>query len=380
MNSRTGATQRLPDFLVIGAMKCATTTLHEQLARQPGIFMTREKEPNFFSDDALFAQGIAWYSSLFQGARPDDLLGESSTHYTKLPTHPAAVSRIAAALPRVKLIYVMRHPIERLISHYRHECTVGRIDSGTTFEEAIAQVPELIDYGRYAYQLTPYLETFGSGRILPVFLKRLVDDPQAEFERIGRFLAYAGTPRWDHRLGRRNAGELRLRHSPLRQALVNSRLLTPLRHRLISPALSDRLKSFWIDRSVVPSISPDIIARLREVFDADLALLGQRLGVDLDCANFKAVTHRPRSNGSSELDDQRGFRRFACPDLEKANKEASANSNPGRRGVRYTPSAGTTCSAGRSGACRKTVIVRAKRSITQYSLIPAARYSRRFSS
>src|SRR5271167_2267183 len=98
-----------PDFVVIGAMKSATTTLHEQLARQPGFFMSRPKEPSFFSDDRVHARGWAWYSSLFRLAKPRDLRGESSTHYTKLPTHPRTVERMVRHLPRLKLIYVMRH-------------------------------------------------------------------------------------------------------------------------------------------------------------------------------------------------------------------------------------------------------------------------------
>ncbi len=57
-----------PDFIVIGAMKSATTTLHEQLARQPGLFMSRPKEPNFFSDNENYARGWGWYSSLFRAA------------------------------------------------------------------------------------------------------------------------------------------------------------------------------------------------------------------------------------------------------------------------------------------------------------------------
>ncbi len=56
-----------------------------------------------------------------------DLRGESSTHYTKLPTYPRTVDRMVRDLPRLKLIYVMRHPIERLVSQYVHELTAGRI-------------------------------------------------------------------------------------------------------------------------------------------------------------------------------------------------------------------------------------------------------------
>ena len=59
---------KLPHFLVIGAMKSATSTLHNQLAAQPGIFMSTPKEPNFFSDDTVYAQGLAWYHGLFSGA------------------------------------------------------------------------------------------------------------------------------------------------------------------------------------------------------------------------------------------------------------------------------------------------------------------------
>ena len=95
---------RLPDFIVIGAMKCATSTLHYQLAAQLGIFMSTPKEPNFFSDDKAFAGGIDKYAALFRAATPRDLCGESSTHYTKLPTYPRTVERMRRHLSNVRLI------------------------------------------------------------------------------------------------------------------------------------------------------------------------------------------------------------------------------------------------------------------------------------
>src|SRR5436305_3297739 len=155
-----------PDFIVIGAMKSATTTLHEQLARQPGLFMSRPKEPNFFSDDAIHARGWGWYGSLFRSAGAEELRGESSTHYTKLPTYPRTVERMAQDLPRLKLIYVMRHPIDRLISQYVHEVTGGKISGG--LREALDRHPEQVDYSRYSLQLQPYLDAYGPGSVLPV--------------------------------------------------------------------------------------------------------------------------------------------------------------------------------------------------------------------
>jgi hypothetical protein len=60
----------LPDFLIVGAMKSGTTTLAAQIGAQKGLFITTPKEPNFFSDDPVYAQGLDWYRSLFEPARP----------------------------------------------------------------------------------------------------------------------------------------------------------------------------------------------------------------------------------------------------------------------------------------------------------------------
>ena len=176
-----------PDFIVIGAMKSATTTLHEQLARQPGIFMSRPKEPNFFSDDAIHARGWSWYSSLFRPASAADLRGESSTHYSKLPTYPRTVERLARDLPRLKLVYVMRHPIDRLVSQYVHEVTAGRI--AMDLREALVRHPELIDYSRYSMQLQPFLDAYGFAAVLPGLL------PQAGGPVAGRAGADRPVPR-----------------------------------------------------------------------------------------------------------------------------------------------------------------------------------------
>jgi len=144
-----------PDFIIIGAMKCATSSLHDQLAATPGFFMTRLKEPNFFSNDEQFARGGDWYLSLFKHAAPGDLCGESSTHYTKLPTYPKTVERLYERLPDAKLIYVMRHPVNRLISQYTHEWTEREID--VPIDEAIERYPRLTDYSRYTMQLESFI-------------------------------------------------------------------------------------------------------------------------------------------------------------------------------------------------------------------------------
>lgn len=275
----------------MGAMKCATTTLHEQLERQPGLFMSHPKEPNFFSDDPVYARGFEWYSSLFRSARPGQVRGESSTHYTKLPTHPRTLERMRPVLPRVKLIYVMRHPIDRLVSHYIHERTVGSTTSDIL--TAIDEIPGLVDYGLYSLQLQPFLEAYGPENVLPVFFRRLVRSPQSELERIGRYLGARGPLRWDASLKPRNVGSERLRRSVVRDLLVRAPVLTPIRQHLIPKAWTEPIKALWRIRLEAPELSPEILELLRDRFDADLAQLGDWLGIELNCENFREAVEGP---------------------------------------------------------------------------------------
>jgi hypothetical protein len=291
VNSPNPSRRRLPDFIVIGAMKCATTTLHVQLARQARVWMSRPKEPNFFSDDENFARGVDWYASCFAGAGEGHLVGESSTHYTKLPHYPHTVDRMVRVLPHIKLVYLMRHPIDRLTSHYLHEVTVGRIAVG--LEEAIDQYPELVDYGRYSMQLAPYLRTYGPRQVLPVFFDRLVRRPQDELERIGRFLCLRDSLRWDHAVKPQNVGRERLRKSNLRESLVRVPALTALRRRVIPRRWIERLKSLWRVDMDPPPVPPQLAGKLRDLFDPDLAQLGRWLGLSLDTDSFHEQALKP---------------------------------------------------------------------------------------
>jgi len=277
---------RLPDFVIIGAMKCATSTLHYQLAAQPGVFMCEPKEPNFFSDSARCPSDLAWYRSLFADAPADAVCGESSTRYTKLPDHPGVAPRLAEHLPDARLIYVMRHPIDRLVSHYIHAWTERLVD--TPIDDAVDRHPELVDYGRYAMQLRPYVEAFGRHRILPVFHERLRDFPEEELRRVAAFIGCRGDVAWDASLSRVNVSTQRLRRSRWRDALLLAPGLKQARQRLIPRAAREWAKRFWRigDR---PELSPAVRARLEGVFDQDLATLGDWLGVTLTCTGFEQV-------------------------------------------------------------------------------------------
>ncbi len=283
---------RRPDFVVIGAMKCGTSSLHEQLALQPGIFMSELKEPNFFSNDEEYRRGISTYSSHFQAAENNDLVGESSTHYTKLPTYPLTVQRLREYLPDARFIYVMRHPVDRLVSQYIHEWTVRVID--TDINTALTEHRELIDYSLYARQLKPYIDTFGTNKVLPVFFESLFGQPQKEIERICQFLGYTGSPVWQDR-EIKNASDKRIRSSAWRDAIVNNPVVEILRRSLIPKSLRTRILSIW-SMSERPQLHPEQLHRLEGVFDQDLALLGEWLGIELTCKTYMQVITQNPSN------------------------------------------------------------------------------------
>lgn len=277
----------LPDFIIIGAMKSATSSLHKQLIEQQDVFMCTPKEPNFFSDADQYAKGMAWYSGLFAKAPNGSLLGEASTHYTKLPTHPKTVERLKKHLPNARFVYVMRHPVDRLISHYIHEWSTGVYHCD--IEQALNKYPELIAYGRYAMQLEPYFDTFGRDAVLPVFFDRLIREPQTELERICRFIGYKGQPVWVEDMKPDNVSSERIRKFPFYNVLVESIPATWLRRRFIPQGLRDAIK-MNLRMQKRPVLGEEVRARLEAGFDHDLAQMGKWLGVDLNCQNFKQLT------------------------------------------------------------------------------------------
>ena len=274
---------RLPDFIIIGAMKSATSTLHNQLSAQSDIFMSTPKEPNFFSDDGIYSRGLSWYTGLFSGASAKDICGESSTHYTKLPDYPDTIQRLKAAIPRPKLIYVMRHPIERLISHYMHQWSEGVISCD--INQAIDRYPELINYSCYGMQISPYLQEFGSEAVLPLFFDDLKNNKDKALNRVGEFIGCTEPLIWIDDLAKDNVSSQRIRRFYGYKFLVNSRPLTWVRRTFIPQRLRDRVKrQFTMQQR--PEIEAIQCKRVTEIFDRDLKIVGDWLGVELTCDNF----------------------------------------------------------------------------------------------
>lgn len=182
---------RRPDFMIIGSMKSGTTTLYQYLGRHPAVFMSTPKEPMFFSRDEVRSRGLDWYFSLFKGARDDQLCGEASTCYTRWPYFGDVSARIHETVPDAKFIYIMRHPVERTYSHYRHEMEERQAIGGgnlVTFDQALVEQPVIFETSLYHVQISRFLEQFPRDRFLLLFLEDLNDDPAPVLDATQRFL------------------------------------------------------------------------------------------------------------------------------------------------------------------------------------------------
>jgi Sulfotransferase domain len=177
---------RLPTFLVIGAMKCGTSSLHRYLGLHPEIGVSADKELHFFSKREVHARGLDWYARQFPAGLP--CRGEASVTYAKCHVHRGTAERIRDALPGVRLIYLVRDPVERAISHYFHKRR-RRLER-RPLEQALTE-PIENNYtltSRYMMQLDAYLPYFAEEDMLVVELDSLAADPSGCMRRIFRFL------------------------------------------------------------------------------------------------------------------------------------------------------------------------------------------------
>jgi LPS sulfotransferase NodH len=187
---------RTPDFIIIGAAKSGTTTLYQYLARHPQIAFSSQKEPNFFADQ--FRRGWDWYTSQFAAARPGQLCGEASTIYTWWQEYPVAAARIGRFAPGARLIYLLRHPVERTYSDYGEQIATHRA-LGTygphlaTFESFLNHFPHLVQTSEYIRYIEEYERHFPRSALLCILLEELQHDPAGTLRRVCRHIGVDDT-------------------------------------------------------------------------------------------------------------------------------------------------------------------------------------------
>jgi hypothetical protein len=177
-----------PDFLIIGSMKCGTTTLYDDLARLDALYLPSDKEPWILVKHADRGQIKRAYAEHFRGADDAKLCGEGSTGYTCRPLYEGVAERALDVCGRaLRLIMIMRDPVERIYSHLRHDLAEGTARV-SDIDRLVLEDEKYVAISDYAMQLRPWVDAFGPERLYCVGLSEYREDRSRVVQEIARFL------------------------------------------------------------------------------------------------------------------------------------------------------------------------------------------------
>lgn len=295
---------RLPNLFVIGAPKSGTTTLHRVLADHPDIYMTRVKEPTFFSSQRHYQKGLDWYASeFFAVAGGEAIRGEATPWYLYSRDASRRVARdLAEHTPRV--IVVLRNPVSRAYSMYWDQVAAGH--ESRTFEDAVAadtadprtvatssEIPNealrraYVTAGRYADFLEPWRERFDHDRLLVLIQEELIRHPEPELHRLWRFLGVP--PRTTSELPRENRASEPVSRTVERALRLAERVPAPVRRTFAgvigherTRRMAKRIAGANRRPSGYPPLDPGVAAALGQRFQPHTSRLEDVLERSLD--------------------------------------------------------------------------------------------------
>jgi hypothetical protein len=268
----------LPSFLGIGAVKAGSTTLHQCLDAHPDVFS--QKEVRFFN--LHWDKGVGWYAKHFEAAPAGRVLGEVCAGYSQHPWRSGVPERIAQVLPDVRLVYVVRDPIERIRSHYRQHVLGGA--QRLPLREAVERDPNYLWCSRYAYQIDQYLELFPREQLLVITDQQLSRDRRGTLAQLYKFVG-ADPDWWTDEVGSLRANvtdkERITRHGVKRLAK-----LPGVRRAVeaLPPSLNGAVRRVThFDATQVPvEIEPDLRNELELALRDDVSRLRAHVNGDFD--------------------------------------------------------------------------------------------------
>jgi Sulfotransferase domain len=260
------------DFLIVGAAKSATTWLQRSLQADPSIYMP-DPELHFFSRE--FDRKLDWYLEQFAPHRGAGLIGEKSNSYLDTP---AALDRIADALPHVKIIAQLRNPVDRAYSDYCMFYRRGQLnrDIERHLDPDAERTTRILDAGLYSHQLAGFYDRF-PGRVLVTFYENMIADPAGHLANVREFLDL--DPHAVFKVG----GKVKDKTTPMLSPSIR-RILGPLKP-IVAPfrqtAAFRRLHGA-LSQEIRYAPLPDLLRRrLVNYYSKDLESLGQMTDADL---------------------------------------------------------------------------------------------------
>lgn len=268
------------DFMIIGAQKCGTTSLAAQLAEHPEICFCKKKEPGYFHRTQDWEAGLESYHKLFSPTH-GQICGEASTMYTFLPEWQDTPLRLFEYNPELKLLYIMRNPVERVMSNYAHDLVRGHVK--TPPEIAVFQDPAYINRSRYGVQIRPYLALFKRENILLLLFEEYVANQPATLKTIAEFLGVSASPVEDMDCveKHRTVGEWYWKHSAIMN-MVGSPAFEAARKYLPTPVREVVKRTFSNKLDGKPALPALARATLWRFLEDDVSTIEELLGRRLD--------------------------------------------------------------------------------------------------
>lgn len=259
--------------------------------------MSTPKEPRFFVEEpeplGRWSRGVDWYRGLFVTGKR--LCGEASPRYAAAPSVPGVPGRIATVLPSAKLIYLVRDPYQRLVSHYLMTCRAQQ--TAMSFAEFIESVPHALNCSCYGTQVAGYLDHFSRDRLLIVESESLKNDRATTMRNVFSFLGADPafkSPLFHHQ---RHIGWHQPFLSPRGRWIENSRFMRKISHLLphnVFTALKNVLLRPFSVSAPSTELPPDLKSQIDEKLLEEAQLLRRLTGLPLASLT---PAGRPRSGG-----------------------------------------------------------------------------------
>ncbi len=235
-------------FLVVGSMKCGTTSIHELLRRHPDVDLVADKEESLLALDC----------NRFRAAvrRSDQLVaGEVTAGYMQAPLMPQPIDEARSLGDQLRVVAILRDPVRRAISHWEHWSQAGR--ENRTIDDALAdRGGPYVSFSRYHSQLLPWLELAGRGGCLVMRTEDLALDPGGVAGQLFRFLGLPPLPA-GYSTVHENARSDRIIATGWRGHVRESRLY----RRVLRPVLPRRARRrFAVGHRTATGVGPTLLA------------------------------------------------------------------------------------------------------------------------
>lgn len=283
----------LPNFIIVGAAKAGTTSLYHYLSGHPNVFMSNPKEVNYFSKEEIMKQGLYYqdfkakdfvsYKKLFSDVSDEIAIGEGSVSYLFYPDTP---NKIKTAIPDVKIIILLRDPVERAFSHYLMDYRMGLVS--LSFEDIFYKkvdnkklslyYQQYIELGLYYEQVKRYINLFGKEQVRIYLQEDLRKDANGVVLDLYDFLkidkSYTPCVNKEH-----NA--FSMPKNEFIHKLYSSNFIRSIASAIFTNTLKEKVKNIFFERKKKPVLGQSVRNDLQEMYKKDIQDLERMIGRDL---------------------------------------------------------------------------------------------------